>query len=149
MLRRDDPLQASTRNKRMTAPIVTQKDILNKNTEEAEYKNNITQKKNTKPSLQNNQSEVTIKEGRKGSANKSATKDSANATLTATFPYVQKFRFPPKLLLVRSNNKLQKKEHNYRYTNTRQFQNLNRFSSSHFQHFYKTKEGLLYRKLII
>lgn len=45
--RRDDPLQASTRNKRMTAPIAStsQKDILNKNTEEAVYKNNAEKKK--------------------------------------------------------------------------------------------------------
>lgn len=136
MLRRDDPLQASTRNKRMTAPIVSQKDILNKNTEEAEYKNNTTQKKNTKPSLQNNQSEVAIKEGRKGSTSENATmKDSVNATL----PYVQKkFRFPPKLLPARS--KLHKKEHN---SISAKYANPNRFSSSHFQHFYEAKENLL------
>ncbi|EFN69655.1 hypothetical protein EAG_11992 [Camponotus floridanus] len=136
MLRRDDPLQASTRNKRMTAPIVSQKDILNKNTEEAEYKNNTTQKKNTKPSLQNNQSEVAIKEGRKGSTNENATmKDSVNATL----PYMQKFRFPLKKLLP-TRSKLHKKEHNSIST---KYANPNRFSSSHFQHFYEAKENLL------
>lgn len=135
--RRDDPLQASTRNKRMTAPIISQKDILNKNTEEAEYKNNTTQKKNTKPSLENNQSEVTIKEERKGSANENATKDPVNVT-TATLP-MQKFRFPPKFLPARL--KPRKEEHNS--TRAGNFQNLDRFSSSHFQHFYKAKEGLL------
>lgn len=136
MLRRDDPLQASTRNKRMTAPIVSQKDILNKNTEEAEYKNNTTQKKNTKLSLQNNQSKVAINEGRKGSTDENGTKDSVNATLS----YVQKFRFPPKLLPLRS--KLHKKKNNSS-TKYGKIQNLNRFSSSRFQHFYEAKEGLL------
>lgn len=139
MLRRDDPLQASTRNKRMTAPIVSQKDILNKNTEEAEYKNNTTQKKNTKPSLQNNQSEVAIKEGRKGSTSENATmKDSVNATL----PYMQKiitFRFPSKKLLP-ARSMLHKKEHN---SISAKYANPNRFSSSHFQHFYEAKDNLL------
>lgn len=135
--RRDDPLQVSTRNKRMNAPIVSQKDILNKNSEEAEYKNNITEKKNTKPSLQNDQSEVIIKEKRKGSTNENATKDSTDA-ITAT-PPMKKISFRPKSLPVRF--KPRKEERNS--TRAGKFQNLNRFSSSHFQRFYEAKKDLL------
>ncbi|KAM0733308.1 hypothetical protein ACS0PU_012857 [Formica fusca] len=135
--RRDDPLQASTRNKRMTAPIVSQKDILNKNSEEAEYKNNTTEKKNTKPSLQNNQSEVTVEEKRKGSTNENATKDSVDAII-ATLS-MKKIKFLPKFLPVRF--KPRKEERNF--TRAGKFQNLNRFSSSHFQRFYEAKTDLL------
>ncbi|XP_050465265.1 uncharacterized protein LOC126858764 [Cataglyphis hispanica] len=135
--RRGDPLQVSTRNKRMNAPIVSQKDILNKNSEEAEYKNNTTKKKNTKPSLQNDQSEVTVKEKRKGSTNKNATKDSTYA-ITAT-PPMKKISFRPKSFTVRFKSR--KEERNS--TRTGKFQNFNRFSSSHFQHFYDAKKDLL------
>lgn len=136
--RRDDPLQASTRNKRMTAPIIPQKDILNKNIEEAEYKNNITQKKNTKPSLQNNQSEMTIKEERKGSTSKNAnaTKNSVDVTTLL----MEKFRFPPKFLPVRFKPRKEERNSTIRIE---KFQTLDRFSSNQFQHFYKAKEGLL------
>ncbi|XP_029164565.1 putative uncharacterized protein DDB_G0267840 [Nylanderia fulva] len=135
---RDDPLQASTRNKRMTAPIISQKDILNKNTEEAEYKNNTTRKKNTKPSFQNNQSEVRIKEERKGSTSENATKNFA--VIYAALP-MQRFRFPPKFLPARLNKP--RTEERNSTIRIEKFQNLDRFSSSHFQHFYKAKEDLL------
>ncbi|XP_070160125.1 uncharacterized protein [Polyergus mexicanus] len=135
--RRDDPLQASTRNKRMTAPIVSQKDILNKTSEKAEYKNNITEKKNIKLSLQNNQSEVTVEEKRKGFTNENATKNSVD-TIIATLP-VKKIKFLPKFLPVRF--KPCKEECNS--TRAGKFQNLNRFSSSHFQRFYEAKKSLL------
>ncbi|KAL6448461.1 hypothetical protein ACFW04_000402 [Cataglyphis niger] len=135
--RRGDPLQVSTRNKRMNAPILSQKDILNKNSEKAEYKNNTTKKKNTKPSLQNDQSEVTVEEKRKGSRNENATKDSTDA-ITAIRP-MKKISFRPKSLPVRF--KPRKEERNS--TRTGKFQNFNRFSSSHFQHFYDAKKDLL------